>query len=119
LSAVEPSAAFLENVMGRIARPEPVVVGPSRGSSWGTLKDLTIFVGALILAVAYLFPAAGRPWLSNLPLSVGVVRSLEISAYLTVHPPWAVLLAGFAALLILLGLAVPGPRVRASVSHAT
>ena len=71
-----------------------------------------MFLGALILTAAYLVPAAGSSWLGNLMPSTGLVRPLGMAAYLAQHPPAAVLLAGLATLLILLGMSLPEHPVR-------
>jgi hypothetical protein len=92
-----------------------VALLPARQLLVGTLKYPTTFVGALILASAYLVPGAGQSWLSNLWPSARSLQLLRLSAYLLQHPPWAMLLAGFAALLILMGLALPDPPVRERV----
>ena len=78
-------------------------------------KYPTMFVGALILASAYLVPGAGQSWLSNLWPSARSLQLLRLSTYLLQHPPWAMVLAGFAALLILMGLALPEPPARERV----
>ena len=74
-----------------------------------------IFVGALMMAAAYVVPAAGESWLTNLWPSARPLHLVGLSAYLLQHPPWAMVLAGFAALLILMGLALPDPPVRERV----
>jgi hypothetical protein len=104
LPAIEPSGLLLEAVMSRIAQRESAAV-PSRGFSHEWLRYAIITAGALLLATAYLFPAAGESWLSNLRPATELVRTSGISAYLSQHPLWAIHLAGFAALLIVLGIA--------------
>lgn len=104
LPAVEPSAAFLEAVMSRIAQPTPSAVRASRGSRWGLLQPAVVCLGALGLAVAYLFPAAGQSWLSNLWSSPRLTSGTGLVGYLSQHPPWAILLAGLATLLLVAGL---------------
>ncbi len=115
LLAIEPSSDLLESVMNRVAQPQPVALLPARQLLLGMFKYPTMFVGALILASAYLVPGAGQSWLSNLWPSARSVHLLRLSTYLVQHPPWAMLLAGFAALLILMGLALPEPPVRERV----
>ena len=78
-------------------------------------KHPKMFVGALILASAYLVPGAGESWFSNLWLSPRFLHLVGLSAYLLLHPPWAMVLAGIAALLMLMGLALPDPPVRERV----
>jgi hypothetical protein len=112
LPAVEPSELFLEAVMSRIAQRKPAAVPSSRGLSYELFRYAAIAVGALLLAGAYLVPAAGGSWLSNLRPSTGLIRSFGISAYLSQHPLWAIQLAGFAALMIIVGLAMPEGPVR-------
>jgi len=87
--------------MNRVTQTQPVALLPARQLLVGTLKYPTMFVGALILASAYLVPAAGQSWLSNLWPSAQSLQLLRLSTYLVQHPPWAMVLAGFAALLIL------------------
>jgi len=111
LSAVEPSGVFLETVMNRIKDAEADAVLPSQGFSSGMFKHSTMLVGGLLMAVAYILPSPGQSWLSNLWPSLGLVRNVRLSDYLAQHPPWAVLLAAVAALLIVLGL---GERDRQS-----
>jgi hypothetical protein len=112
LSGVEPSCRLLESVMSRITQPEPVAALSSHGFSYDLFKYATIYVGALLLAAAYMVPPAGKSWLSNLWSAPGLTRTLGISAYLGQHPLWAIYLAGFAGLVIVLGLAVPERPVR-------
>jgi hypothetical protein len=107
LPAVVPSGVLLERVMDRIAHQELVAVPVHQRFSVGMFKDAAIFVGAATLAVAYLVPATGESWLSILWPANRLVRIAGISAYLAQHPPWVVLVAGAAALLIVLGLAMP------------
>ena len=115
LSLIEPSNDLLEAVMNRMTQPQPVAFLPARQLLVGMLKYSTMFVGALILASAYLVPGAGQSWLSNLWPSARSLHLVGLSAYLLQHPPWAIALAGFAALLILMGLALPDPPVRERV----
>jgi hypothetical protein len=115
LSAVEPSSLFLETVMSRISQRGPVAVRSSRGFSYELFQHAAISVGALLLSAAYMFPAAGKSWLSNLWSAPGLFRTVGISAYLSQHPLWAIHLAGIAALIIVLGLAVPERPVRENV----
>ena len=111
LSTVEPCGAFLDAVMNRITLLEPVAIVSSQGSSYGMFRYPAMFLGAAMLAVAYIFPPADQSWLSNLWPSVDFVRNVGISAYLTQHPLWAELLAGIAALLIILGLTTPERQI--------
>jgi hypothetical protein len=115
LPAVEPSSRLLEAVMSRITEREPVGVLSSQGFSYELLRYAAIYVGALLLAAAYMIPPAGKSWLSNLLSAPGLSRTLGFSAYLGQHPLWAIYLAGFAALMIVLGLAVPERPVRENV----
>jgi hypothetical protein len=117
LPAVEPGGDFLETVMNRVTQREPRAVRSARGAWYEALKHAILFVGALTLAVAYVVPPAGESWLSNLWPAVGLVRRLGISVYLTQHPPAAIVLAGLAALLIVLGLALPERPVPVSGDH--
>jgi hypothetical protein len=112
LPAVEPSGRLLGAVMSRIAPRAPVSVPSLRGPSSDLFRFAAIAVGALLLAAAYLVPPPGESWLSNLWPAPGLVRSFGITAYLGQHPLWAVGVAGFAALMILLGLAIPEGPVR-------
>jgi hypothetical protein len=112
LAAVEPSGLLLEAVMSRIAQRAPVSVPSLRVPSYEPFRFAAIAVGALLLAVAYLVPSPGGSWSSNLWPEAGLIRSFGISAYLGQHPVWAIALAGFAALMILLGLAIPEGPVR-------
>jgi hypothetical protein len=115
LPAVEPSSRLLETVMSRITQREPVSVLSSQGFSYELFKYAAIYVGALLLAAAYMFPPAGKSWLSNLWSAPGLSRTFGISTYFSQHPLWAIYLAGIAALLIVLGLAVPECPVREEV----
>jgi hypothetical protein len=115
LPAIEPSSLLFETVMSRIAQLEPVAVLSSQGWSSELFKCAAIYVGGLLLAAAYMFPPAGKSWLSNLWSAPGLSRTLGFSAYLSQHPLWAIYLAGFAALMIVLGLAVPERPVRENV----
>ena len=110
LSAVEPSSLLLENVMSRILQREPLSAISSRGFSYDLIKYSAMFVGGQLLAVAYTFPSAGQSWFSNLWSLPGLFRTVGISAYLSQHPLWAMHLAGLAALMIVLGLALPDLR---------
>jgi len=112
LSGVEPSSLLLETVMSRITQPAPIAGLFSQGFSYELVRYAAIFVGAALLAAAYLFPAAGKSWLSNLWSAPGLVRTLGISAYVSQHPFWAMQLAALAALMIVLGLAMPERPVR-------
>ncbi len=115
LLAIEPSNDFVESVMSRVTQPQPVALLPAGRHLAGTFKFSTMFVGAVMLALAYLVPAAGQSWLSNLWPSAPSLQLLRLSAYLVQHPPWAMMLAGVAALLILMGLALQEPPVRERV----
>jgi hypothetical protein len=117
LAVVEPGSAFLESVMERIARLEPVAVERSHGLSWGILRYPTMLVGAAMLAMAYLLPAAGGSWTSNLWPTESLVRTVALSAYFTHHTPWSALLAGASASMIILGLALAEHPIRSNASH--
>jgi len=103
LPAVEPSGRLLEDVMSRLARPAPAFP-TTRGFGREWSRYAVLAAGALLLAAAYLVPAAGESWLSN--LQPGLIRTVGMPAYLGQHPPWAIHLAGLAALLIAVGLAI-------------
>jgi hypothetical protein len=115
LPAVEPSRQLLETVMSRITQREPLATRSSQRPSYELFKYATIYVGAQLLAVAYMFPSTGSSWLSNLWATPGLFRTVGISAYLGQHPLWATHLAGLAALMIVMGLAVPERPVRENV----
>jgi hypothetical protein len=115
LSAVEPSSRLLENVMSRISQGEPVSAVSSQGFSSDLIKYSAMFVGGQLLTAAYLFPSAGQSWLSNLWSAPGLFRAVGISAYLCQHPLWAMHLAGLAAVMIVLGLALPDRPIRENV----
>jgi hypothetical protein len=117
LCTFEPSGAFLENVMSRITQAEPHPVLSAQRFSFEDLKKPMIVVGGLILAAAYVLPSAGESWTANLWPSVGLFRTAQLSAYLAAHPPWAVILAGVAALLVVFGLALPERQVVKNVSR--
>jgi hypothetical protein len=104
LPAVEPSGRLMKNVMSRVARRRPAAAPTSRGSAREWSRYAVVAAGALLLAAAYLVPAAGESWLSN--LQPGPIRTIGMPAYLGQHPPWAIHLAGLAALLIAAGLAI-------------
>jgi hypothetical protein len=104
LPAVEPSGRLLENVMSRVARRRPAAAASSRGLAREWSRYAVVAAGALLLAAAYLVPAAGESWLPD--LRPGLIRTFGISAYLGQHPAWAIHLAGLATLLIAAGLAV-------------
>ncbi len=118
-SEVEPSGAFLENVMSRVTLQKQHRALSVRRFSPDALQKPMIFVGALILAVAYLVPSAGEPWLAALWPSVGLFRTPFMFAYLAVHPPWAIILAGVAALCVVSGLALPESRGAINVARNT
>jgi hypothetical protein len=101
--------------MDRITRQEPVAAVQPPGLSVEMFEGPAILAGAAALAVASLVPAPGGSWLSNLWPSAGLVRTAGISAYLAQHPPWVVPLAGAAALLIVVGLAMPERQGREDV----
>lgn len=111
LPTVEPSEFFVQAVMNRLTQVETVTAVAFRRFSSGTFTYPATFVGALMLAVAYVLPAAGESWLSSIWFSGGAIRGVEMSAYLAHHPPLAILLAGVASLLIVLGLIMPENRV--------
>jgi hypothetical protein len=135
LSGIEPSADFSWTIMERVALPQDVAVVPVPWFSGETLRHSTVLVGALMLVVAYISPGADES-LSKLCPSVGpkvavgsdawsvsvtdlVVKVpapiVGVPAYFTRHPLWAILLAGFASLLIVLGLCTPGGQVPKSI----
>jgi hypothetical protein len=118
LPAIEPSGLFLEGVMGRVAQHRPAVVRSFRGSLHEWLEVAAVLVGATLLAAAYLVPATGKSWFSNLWTAPALIRPLGISAYLGQHPLWAIHLAGLATLMIVLGMTVPERPVRGNVSRA-
>jgi hypothetical protein len=111
LPAVEPSAGFSDRVMRTIAllQQHPVPRSVQQGTS--AIRSVMVLAGALILGLAYILPAAGNSWLSNLLPAAVPLRSVGLSAYLAQHPPWAVFLAGLAAVLIALGLSEPERRL--------
>jgi len=117
LCAVEPSSGFLEHVMTRIKSKEPHRIESARRISPEAFQKSMIVVGALILAAAYVVPAAGQPWLANLWPSIGLMRSGVLSAYFVAHPPWAMILAGVAALLVVFGMALPERPVSKHVAR--
>lgn len=111
LCEFEPSGAFVENVMSRVTQPEPHRVLASQRFSPEMLKIPMLVLGTLILAAAYLVPSGGGSWLGVLWPSVAPFRMPGLLAYLSAHPPWAVIVAGIAALVVVLGLALPeSPR---------
>ena len=101
--------------MSRITQRGPRAVQSPLGFSHELFRFAAIYLGALVLAAAYLFPAAGRSWLSNAWSAPGLFRSLGISAYFSQHPLWAIHLAGLAALMIVLGLTIPERPVHENV----
>jgi hypothetical protein len=107
LSDTEPSEVFVQTVMNRITQPEPAVIVSPQRFWWETLSYPTIFAGALMLVATYVFPAAGQSWLSNFQSPAELIRSVGMSAYFDHHPPLAVLFAGVAAVLIVVGLFMP------------
>jgi hypothetical protein len=115
LPAVEPTFLLLETVMSRISQRGPVAVQSRAGFSHELFRYTALYVGALVLAAAYMFPAAGGSWLSNPWSAPGLFRTLGFSAYLSQHPFWAIHLAGLAALMIILGLTIPERPVRENV----
>jgi hypothetical protein len=115
LSSVEPSTLLLENVMSLISQRKPVSAGSSQGFSYEIFKYAAIYLGAQLLAISYLVPSAGQSWLSNLWSAPGLVRTVGISAYFSQHPLWAIHMAGLAALMIVLGLALADLPVRENV----
>jgi hypothetical protein len=110
LSAFEPSGRLLESVMSRIAEHAQQPVPPWRASVLAAIKYPMVVVGALVLAVATLVPPPGATWLENLRWPGGLVAGLRMSSYILEHPPSAILLAGLAAILLLVGLELPDPQ---------
>jgi hypothetical protein len=115
LPAVEPSPLFLESVMSRIAQPAPFRSQPSHGLANEWFGYAAFYVGALVLAAAYILPAPSASWLSNAWSSPGLVRIIGFSIYFSQHPLWAIHLAALAALMILFAMAIPERPVRKSV----
>jgi hypothetical protein len=115
LPGIEPSPLLLETVMNRIAQPALVTAQASQGLANDSIRYAATFVGALVLAAAYLLPAPGASWLSNALSSPGLVRTVGFSVYFSQHPLWAIHLAALAALVILLAMAIPERPVRKSV----
>lgn len=103
LPTVEASESLVNEVMGRISRLESTAAVESNVRLWNPI----VLVGVGLLAIAYVIPAEGESWLSNLWSSVGVFRTVEVSAYFSHHPPWAIVFAAFASLLIAVGSAMP------------
>jgi hypothetical protein len=117
--AVEPSGAFLEHVMSRITQSQPHPFLSAPRFSPEVLKSPMIFLGALILAAAYVVPSAGESGLANRWPSVGLFRAPLLCAYLAALPPWAVVLGAVAALFLVFGLALPERQVVNDVSRNT
>jgi hypothetical protein len=115
LPAVEPSRLLLESVMNRIVQPRPVAAQPSQALANDSFRYAAMFVGALVLAAAYVLPAPGASWLSNALTSPGLVRAIGFSAYFSQHPLWAIHLAALAALMILFAMAIPERPVQTNV----
>ena len=102
---IEPSNHLLVAATNRMTQPQPVAF--LLVSLVGMLRsERDVAGGALILASAYLVP--GRSVVALEPLAVGSIpspgRALRASSC---SISWAISLAGFAALLILMGLALP------------
>jgi hypothetical protein len=108
LPAVEPSSRLLDTVMSRIALEAPRVVHPWQSGVLSAIKYPALAIGAVVLSFAYLVPAVGADLLSNLRSSPGLLSGLQMSNYVLRHPPWAMLLIGLAAILLLVGLELPG-----------
>jgi hypothetical protein len=111
LPAVAPSGGLLDTVMKRIAEPASFPRDSRRGSSLAIVRSALMLVGAVILAAANLVPTAGSNWVGNVMPTLELVRSPGMFAYLADHPPGAVLVAGFATVLILLALSIPERHV--------
>ena len=86
LFAIEPASDLVESVMNRVMQPQPVELSPARQLLVGMFKYSTMFVGALILASAYLVPGAGQSWLSNLWPSARPLHQVGLSASLAASP---------------------------------
>jgi hypothetical protein len=114
LPAVEPSPTLLDTVMNRIAQSAPVTAQPSHGLAVDLFRYAAIYIGALILAAAYVLPAPAASWLSNSSSSPGLVRIVGFSIYFSQHPLWAIHLAALAALMILFAMAIPERPVQKS-----
>jgi hypothetical protein len=127
LSGIEPSPNFSRTIMDQIAQPQPAAVVPLQSFRRETLRHSAVLVGALMLVVAYVSPGA-ESWLPRLWPAVGPKVAVEsnswsvsvtslvfkgpapflgMSDYFIRNPLWAMLLACFASLLIVLGLCVP------------
>jgi hypothetical protein len=112
LPTIEASESLVNAVMGRISQLESTAAAESNEFLWNPI----VLVGIWLLAIAYVIPAEGESWLSNLWSSVGVFRSVEVSAYFSHHPPWAIVCAALASLLIAVGSAMPKRDYAASPS---
>ncbi len=113
LPAFEPSSRLLGSVMSRISRRVSQPAPSWRSSALAAIKYPAIAAGALILALATLVPPLGAPWFASLRSPSNLFAGLRMSSYVLGHPPSAILLAGLAALLLLVGLELPdAPQLR-------
>jgi hypothetical protein len=107
LAAIEPSERLLDSVMSRISHQVRREVHPWQTAGRPAIKYTALAVAGLVLSIANFTPAFGAPELSNLRLSSGLLTSLRMSNYVLEHSPWAMLLIGLAATLLLVGLELP------------
>ena len=115
--AIGPSKDFVQSVMSRISRREPVGRRSPPPRNAGVVEYFAICLGVLALAAVYCLAADRESWLSNLlpvkPWLRGLFPSAELARtvgrwiYFAYHP-WVLLLGVAATLLLALGLAGRG-----------
>jgi hypothetical protein len=110
LPAFEPSGLLLGSVMSRIAGYAEQPAPSWRASALAAIKYPMVAAGALVLTLATLAPPLGTSWFGNLRSPADVFAGLRMSSYILEHPPSAILLAGLAAILLLVGLELPDPQ---------
>jgi hypothetical protein len=111
LREFEPASGFVDRVMSRVTQLQAQTIRRKTESSWAEpVKTALLVLGGLVLGVAYIVPTAGQDLVGKLWPSFTFVRWPLLATYLTAHPPWAVMLAAIAALVVVYGLVIPARR---------
>jgi hypothetical protein len=111
LSTIEPDRHFLENVMVRISKVEPVVKASSTRMRSEVSTYLLLLVGAVFLVAAYIGQIDDSRWWSELLPNVEFVRAVRLSTFINEQPLWSMLLYGVGAFLLVIGCSLPELQV--------